>query len=187
MAKVDGNDLTLGLRGKFGDQFVFRKSGKMTVATKRSAPTGAPTEKQVLQRERFRMATLYARRCMLHPELKADYEAISSAANMGAFAAAVRDYLKPIAISEIALNGYNGEADWPIGIVVNDVLKVKTLKVTITDVSGSILESGEATRSGSSSGHTYVTTVPIPDVSGVTIRVEAKDRPGNSTSSEVTL
>ena len=187
MAKVDGNDLTLGLRGKFGDQFVFRKSGKMTVATKRSAPTGAPTEKQLRQRERFRRATLYAKQSMLNPELKADYQAISSAANMGAFAAAVHDYLKPIAISDIVLNGYNGQADWPIGIVVNDVLKVKTLKVTITDVSGSILESGEATRSGSSSGHTYVTTVPIPDVSGVTIRVEAKDRPGNSTSSEVTL
>ena len=35
MACIDKNDLTLGLRGKFGDQFVFRKYRNRTIALRR--------------------------------------------------------------------------------------------------------------------------------------------------------
>ena len=79
MAYVDGNDITLGLRGKFGQQFVFRKFGNGTIATRKPQPSGSNTPAQQGHRERFRLATFYAKQCMMRPDLKAEYEAIAKA------------------------------------------------------------------------------------------------------------
>ena len=52
MARIDKNDLTLGLRGKFGDQFLFRKYRNRTIALRRFGPGGVTTEAQRQQREK---------------------------------------------------------------------------------------------------------------------------------------
>jgi hypothetical protein len=188
MAQVDDNDLTLGLRGKIGKQLVFRKLGKATIASRRSRPGVALTEKQLAHREDFRLATLYAKRSLMKPELKEEYQAIARAKHLSsAFAEAVADYLKPIEIQGILTESYDGKADFHLPIVVGDRYKIKTMKVTITDASGALVETGEAAMNTSSSGFTYVTTVTVQDPVGLTIKVEATDRPGNVVVHEVTL
>jgi hypothetical protein len=188
MAQVNDNDLTLGLRGKFGKQFIFRKHGKKTIAVRRFAPSGAKTDAQIDHREKFRLATLYAKRSLLQPALKAEYEAIARAKeSASAFAAAVGDYLSPVAIDTVHTATYHGEIGFPIGVVLNDVYKVKTIKVTLVNSSGAVVESGPATRAEGASGYTYTTTVAVPDISGLTIKVEVTDRPGNIVTEEVIL
>jgi hypothetical protein len=188
MARVDENDVTLGLRGKFGKQFVFRKFLNRTIAVRKSRPTGGNTQAQSEHRDQFRLATLYAKRCLLQPALKAEYELIARATDqVSAFAAAVGDYLKPVAITAVVTVTYKGEAGYPLGILVNDLFKVKTMKVTISDAAGNILESGDAMLSEGAVGYTYITTVSIPDVTGLVIKVEVTDRPGNIVAQEVTL
>lgn len=187
MARIDGNDLTLGLRGKFGKQFVFRKYKGRTIATRKADPSGVTTENQSAHRERFRLATVYARRCMMQPELKAEYEEMARATdNAGPFAAAVGDFLTPVSIAGIITASYKGEIGFPISIHVSAVFKVKTLKVTLTDADGTIVESGDAVL-GDAANYTYLTTVAVPDIAGLKIKAEVTDRPGNAASREVTL
>jgi hypothetical protein len=188
MAHVDENDVTLGLRGRFGKQFVFRKVGGRTIVSRRSKPTGGNTVRQVDQREKFRLASLYAKRCLLQPALKEEYEAMARAMGINsAFPAALGDFLNPVQIREIVTVTYAGEIGYPLAILVSDVLKVKTMTVVIMDADGDIIESGPAIRAEGAVGFTYVTTVAIPVIAGVKIRVEVKDRPGNTVSQEVAL
>src|SRR5690606_13237712 len=115
-----------------------------------------------------------------------DYEKFGGAIGTSAFAAAVKDYLKPIEIQDVLTANYDGQAGFPITIVVKDVLKVKSMLVTITDDDGNVIESGEASAMSGAPGFSYVTKVNIPDISGHTIKIEATDRPGKSVTHEVT-
>lgn len=188
MALVDDNDMTLGLRGKVGKQFVFRKFGRKTVAVRKSAPTGKATEKQLLHRQRFRAAAHYAKLSLLVPELHEQYSAIAKIRDYpSVFIAAVGDYLKPAQITEIITAPYQGNVGDPVTIIMNDNFKVKIMKVTIISPDGEVMESGEAALAPENGGFTYVATVGVSDVSGHSIKVEVTDRPGNSVTKTVTL
>jgi hypothetical protein len=188
MARIDGNDLTLGLRGKFGKQFVFKKFKNRTIAVRKADPSGITTELQTDHRSRFRLAAVYAKRSLLIPELKAEYEAMAKATdNTSAFAAAVFDFLKSVSITGILTATYSGEVGFPITITVSDLFKVKTMTVTLTDRDGTVIESGSAELLSTSVNYSYITTVSIPNISGLKIKVEITDRPGNTDMHEVTL
>jgi hypothetical protein len=188
MAQVDENDLTTGLRGKFGDQFVFRKFGDRTIAYKMRRQAESSTEKQLLHREKFRLAASYAKQSLLMPEMKAEYEAIARAKrNTTVFATAVADFLKPVTITDILIAPYKGEVCFLLTVAVNDIFKVKKMKVIISNADGAVLESGDAIGGNDSSGYSYITTAFIPDVKGVTIKAEVIDRPGNVVVKEVKL
>jgi hypothetical protein len=155
---------------------------------KKSAPPGRETVKQRQHREWFRLATLYAKRCLLQPEMKAEYEAIARAKeNPSPFAAAIWDYLNSISITDVITRTYQREGGFPLSILVNDIVKVKTMKVTIIDRGGKILETGDAWHSEGSTGYTYVTKGTAPIGAGIVIQVEVTDRPGNIVMEEVML
>jgi hypothetical protein len=188
MARIEGNDLTLGLRGKFGKQFVFRKYKARTIASRKAEPTASTTDAQLEHRAKFRLAAAYARRAMLNPELKAEYEAMSRAHdNSSAFAAAVADYLKPVTITGILTQEYHGELGFPLAITVSDIFKIKTMKITLTDRDGNILDSGSAQLLPEYANYVFTTAVAVPDITGLSIKVEVTDRPGNIAVHEVTL
>ncbi len=187
MAKIGQNDLTLGLRGRFGMQFQFRRYRNQTIALRHYEITQRNTDAQLQHREKFRLAAAYAKRSLLVPELKADYEKFGSAIGTSAFAAAVKDYLKPIEIQDVLTANYDGQAGFPLTIMVNDVFKVKSMSVTISDLVGNVVESGEASIMAGSSGYSYLTQVDIDDIAGHTIKVEATDRPGKTVTHQVTL
>lgn len=189
MAHVDDNDITLGLRGRIGKQIVFRKFGNKTIVSKRPKRSSKPpTEGQLLHREKFIIAANYATRSLLQPELKAEYEAIArTMENTSAFAAALADFVKVIEIKEIVAQFYNGEAGFPLPVIVSDLYKVKTMKVTMTDAGGNTIETGEATLANGESGYKYITTTSIADITGVKVKVEVTDRPGKVVVKEIVL
>jgi hypothetical protein len=187
MAKIGQNDLTLGLRGRFGKQFQFRRYRNQTIALRHYEIRQRNTDAQLAHRAKFRLAAQYAKGCLLVPELKAEYEKYGSAIESTAFAAAVKDFLTPIEIQDVLTASYDGQAGFPITIVVKDVFKVKSMLVTITDDDGNVVESGEASEVPGSPGFSYITKVSIPDVAGHTIKVEATDRPGKTVMNQVTF
>ncbi|HEY0771320.1 MAG TPA: hypothetical protein VGD31_13400, partial [Sphingobacteriaceae bacterium] len=136
---------------------------------------------------RFRMATRYARNSFLIPEVKAHYEAVARMKrNTTPFGVAVGDFLSPVAITSVITRDYRGQVADSIAITVNDVFKVKMMKVIITDANGGILEDGDATRVGNGSCFEYSCKCSIPDVEEVTITVRVTDWPGNVVIEEVT-
>jgi hypothetical protein len=187
MARIEGNDLTLGLRGKFGKQFVFRKYKSRTIATRKGETVDRRTADQLEHRERFRLAAMYAKRALKNPELKAAYEAIAEATESNTFAAAVTDYLKSIIIIGVMAEEYDGQIGFPLTFNVDDPYKVKTMKITLTDAGSTLIESGNASLTGQSIHYSYVTTKAIPDISGLKVKIEVTDRPGKVVIKEVTL
>jgi hypothetical protein len=176
MAYVDGNDLTLGLRGSFGKQFIFRRFGKKTIASRRSVYAVSRSEAQQRHRERFRLATLYAKRCVAHPETKAEYENIARVTDKwSAFATAVGDYLVPVSVERIDISHFTGRSGSPVFVAVNDRYKVRTIVVTVTTMSGDVIERGHATFV---SGNEYVYKTVTSELSDVVVKVEVADRPG---------
>ena len=186
MAYVDQNDIIVGLRGKFGKQFIFRRFGDRTIAVRRTNPVQPNTEKQLRHRERFRLAARYARNSFLLPDLKAHYEAVARVKrNTTPFAVAVGDYLAPGTITKIITNDYHGNSGDRIFIVVNDVFKVKSMRIAITDATGSIIETGNATRHDGASTFEYLGTTTIPGFAGMSLKVEVTDWPGKKDEMQV--
>ena len=70
--------LTAGLRGTVGGTLVFRRLNGETVVAAALVPSSKqPSEGQVMQRERFRLASLYAKRAFNDPELRVEYELVA--------------------------------------------------------------------------------------------------------------
>jgi len=72
MARVKNNIATLGLEGMLGKQLIFRQvNGKTVVSIRSTKPPGPPTEKQLANRERFRLAREWAKEQLKDPEIAA--------------------------------------------------------------------------------------------------------------------
>jgi hypothetical protein len=134
------------------------------------------SEAQQRHRERFRLATLYAKRCVAHPETKAEYENIARVTDKwSAFATAVGDYLVPVSVERIDISHFTGRSGSPVFVAVNDRYKVRTIVVTIKSMSGDVIERGHATFV---SGNEYVYKTVTSELSDVVVKVEVTDRPG---------
>jgi hypothetical protein len=95
--------------------------------------------------------------------------------------------LKATQITEIITSSFQGEIGNPVLIRVNDLFKVKNMKVTLTNLMGEVIESGNAVLAPEHAAYAYIATVRIPDIAGITIKVEVTDRPGNLVTKSVTL
>jgi hypothetical protein len=97
MAKVIGNDITIGLSGKFGKLFVFRVVRGKTYAC--HAPCKPDKRKETAAqrhtRTTFRKATHWAKVAMLNPEKKKYYEELARTWDLtNAYTAAVKDFMR---------------------------------------------------------------------------------------------
>ena len=75
MAEVKKNPFTKGLSGAVGDYMVFRRVGKQTIVSTTPVYSGVVSDKQKAVRERFQMATIYAKSVTHDPTLKEEYDA----------------------------------------------------------------------------------------------------------------
>ena len=96
MARVDDNPLTIGLRGKFGDMFVFRRMNGKTFASR--APGKQDKKKETVPqrktRANFRDAALWAKATLSNPEKKAYIQKRAKMLELpNAYTAAVKEYL----------------------------------------------------------------------------------------------
>ena len=175
--------LTAGLRGTVGGTLVFRKlNGETVVAAAPGPRSKQPTEGQMIQRERFRLASLYAKRATSDPELRVEYELVAKAKKLpSARAAAIADYFRS---PEILNAKFSTD---PSGIIiveaiVVDYLRVKSVTISVNAPDGSALETGNGVLGIDNQTWTYQVQNSADLVAGARFDLAATDLPGNVTT-----
>jgi hypothetical protein len=187
MSNSKDNVITRQLHGKFGDQVIVRtRYGKSYTATFPKTKGKAPGAAQQQTRDRFRMATQWAKVALSDP---GQLEAYKAKAKNGitAFVAAINDFLRPPRVSEILYSGYNGHAGDKILVSAFDDFHVKEVSLKITDPSGTMIEQGPCQPDENSMYWQFTATVAVPTLTGVKITAIAIDNPGHAGASFVTL
>jgi hypothetical protein len=95
MAKVKLNPVFAEISGTVGG-FVFKRSrkGEAILSRHPGKSNAEPSEAQKAQRERFKLATAYAKAALTDPDVRAIYEDRAAAEGQSAFALARMDYFK---------------------------------------------------------------------------------------------
>lgn len=187
MGKSKANYAITGLSGKVGKIFVYRQRGGETIVATPPVRTAPPTPKQIQQQTKFAQAAAYARNALLDPTLKEAYTTeAKKRRNVSPYNMAMTDFLRPPQITKVDHSAYTGDtSDQKIIIEVADAFKVVSVKVKITAANSSPLEEGTATLVKGK--WEYTTTANNATLTGSKITLTATDRPGNTTTKEITL
>lgn len=189
MSKSRNNPLTEGLSGKLGKTLVFRNVGGETVLSVAPRPqSGAPTEQQLAHRNKFRMAAAYASGQLGDPAAMTLYKEVAKRKQYkSARTLAVADFFNAPVITLVDASAYTGAIGTKILVHAEDDLEVKAVSIDVVNAAGVSVEIGMAIQRGKSSVWEYTATVENTVLAGAKIVVKAIDRPGNSTTKEVTL
>jgi len=172
-----------GLSGGMGDWVYQMRNGK-TILGMKPINNKEPSEAQLAQRERFRLAAAYAKFAMADEATRAFYEPIAQQRDIPFYALAIGDFLQGPSIKPLDLSGYKGRIGDPIYITTKDNIGVVDVNVELTRTDGSNIERGKAVETGARSGKwVYTATVPISLGTDIFIEAEGFDRPGSRTVS----
>ncbi|WP_454948719.1 hypothetical protein [Capnocytophaga leadbetteri] len=187
MATTKNNVIVKGASGKFGRQIVFSQRAGKTIMSKPPLRTAPPTTKQKEQQAKFARAAAYAKNALLDPTLKEAYTTeAKKRQDVSPYNMAMTDYLRPPQITHVDYSAYTGDASGEkIFIEAADAFKITTMKVKITAANNSTLEEGNATLVNGK--WEYTTTATNTTLTGSKITLTATDRPGNTTTKEITL
>jgi len=182
MAKSFDNEVMAGASGRVGKMLVFRQRGDQTVIARkpRKRRDGKPFSQDQLQMQnRFLDASLYARKAIENPELKAAYQAKANV-NQTAYNVAFKDYFTAPTVRRLDDRAYTGVVGDLLSILIKDVLKVTEVMVEIQDEEGALVEAGYA-ESVDSQGIEwfYTATVNNENYSGSSFSISMVDTPGN--------
>ena len=187
MAKTRTNMITKGYHGKVGDQFVLRRRGnKSVLGALPDMENVKSTTAQVDQRKRFTGAVAYAKNALQDPNLKQVYETRATKEKT-AFNIAVADFLTKPWIDQIDATAYNGNTGDKILVIAADNAKIDTVRISINDSNGTMLESGQCVYDAISTNWTYTATTAQTPVTGHKIVAAARDLPGHVTEKELVL
>ena len=175
--------LTVGLRGTIGGTLVFRRLNGETVVAAAPAPSSKQaSESQVLHRERFRLASHYAKRALNDADLRVEYELVARLKKLpSARAAAIADYFRSPEILNAKVSTEQTGAVIVEAIVV-DYLRVKSVTISVNAPEGTVLETGNAVLGVDNQTWTYQVQVSAGLVAGVRFDITATDLPGNVSS-----
>ena len=185
MAKSKNNVVTHGLSGKVGDMLVFRqRAGKTIVGRVPVKSTVEPSSKQLLVQEKFHDGAVYAKSAIANPATKAFYEA-GAADGQTAYNRALADYCVSPEIKLVDVTGYAGAIGDLILVKATDNFMVKSVKVTIEKLDGTLIEKGDAVQDASNGiKWLYTATTVNAVVTGIKVIATASDVPGNTTQKE---
>ena len=175
MAKIRNNIITQGLSGSLGNQIVFRagRGGQTIVATMPS--TGREfNASQLAHQEAFRQAIAYAKSA----KEEAVYLTKAQGTTMTAFNAAVADWFNKPQVLEIDAEAWTGNISQVIRVKAQDDTFIASVKVTIKDNNGSVVEQGNAVQADGLWWHYTTSTLAQGGSFNITAVVE--DLPGNS-------
>jgi hypothetical protein len=178
MAKQSNNVVTHGLTGKIGDLLVFRVRDGKTVISKVPQKRKFDSEQQKEQQRKFQRAVLYARLAMSDPETGEAYKK-SAGKGQTAYNVAVADFFHAPDIQNIDVSGYAGNPGDTVRIRVSDNFMVKSVRVTITNADGTLVEEGAAVPDAVGYIWTYAATSANDCLEGDRIEITASDLPGN--------
>lgn len=184
MAYIKQNIIMNGVAGTIAKQMTLRvRKGKTIMSAKRGPDTVPPTELQLDARNKFEDALMYAAEAITDPVKKLMYAAAAKG-GQSAYNAAFRDATMPPKIVLVDTAAYNGMVGDIVAIAVRDVVRVRSVKVTILSSAGVELEQGEAVAGKGDAHWNYTATATNPALPGTRILITATDLPGNSTDGE---
>ena len=130
MAKIIKNSLFYGFRGKFGNDFVLRTSrnGKTILAACPVKSNKPPSERQQAVRNKFRMATLYAKEAIHNPAL-CEFYVPYLAEGESLYQLAVKDFLKAPVILMINCDSLSIDRGGTILVFVKN--DYETVRITV--------------------------------------------------------
>lgn len=187
MAIIEGNPFVQGARGMVMNQIVYRQRDGKTILSAKPKKSDKPlTDKQKAQHSRLNEGNKYAERVKADEVLFEIYQA-EATASLSWHNRAVKDYLEAPVIEDVLVKGFTGKAGDTIVIYAFDNFSIASVKVTITDSEGNILEAGEANVEIDNGKYVYRLKADIPTEKGVKLKAEARDLPGNVTVCEHVL
>jgi hypothetical protein len=145
MAQVELNDLIKGFSGSVG-KVVFRTYRGKTYMTQRPSKPKTESEGQRNTRDKFKLATEYAKKMMKDPDRKAYYaKKAKKLALPNAYTAAITDYMRKPEIQRIDATKYNGKPGDQITILASKKdFKIDRVNVIVTSPDDVVLEQGSA-------------------------------------------
>jgi hypothetical protein len=178
MARVDTSALLDTTHGRIGEVVVKHyKYGKVMTRVPRMDHI-IPSEKQLLNRQRWREGAAYYQLVKASPELCLCYAGKVQETGYALSAITNRDFFNPPTVSKIDFCGFNGAAGSKIRIHAHDDFAVVAMDVTLRDATGAVIESGPAYVEAND-----VWFYPVHNAIGLktpfTVEAVAKDMPGN--------
>ncbi len=127
------------------DEMMFRTvRGKVIAFRKPDLSKVVYSEKQIAVRERFKEAADYGKGVMNDEDVRQMYEVVAQERGMPIFAVMVADYFNAPVITKVNTDAYTGQANQVIQVTARDDFGVARVHVKISDLSGTIIESGDA-------------------------------------------
>jgi hypothetical protein len=182
MAKVTLNPVLMAIQGKVGDLVFKRFEGEEIVAKMPDRTGIVPSDNQLAQMEKFRLAALYGKAALADTQTRTPYEEASARKGVPVFALTVGDFLNAPAADEIDLAGYSGKSGEVIRVHASDDIEVSGVIVAIRAQGGTVLEEVAAVWNTASGYWAYTTTTSLTQGQAVSIEVSATDRPGHKTT-----
>ena len=183
MAESKNNYVMFGMSGKLGKLLIFRQRGGKTFAMAVPNRTSAFSEEQLEVQSKFKEAATWARGILLNPENRKFYNS-QATGGQSAFNMAIADWFTDPEIKEIDTIDYTGVTGSVIKIQVADIIKVQSVKISITSASGTLLEEGSAVFDANSQQWLYTAVQNNATPVGTLIKATATDKPGTSHSLE---
>jgi hypothetical protein len=188
MAVSKNNPLTHGASGMIGNTMVFRSwNGKTYIYNRPKKPTKQSAQ-QKENRQKFKMATLFAKAMMKDPAKKSEYQTIAKKQKLpNAYTAAITEYMRKPEIRNVDTNAYSGKENQEIKIQARKKgFEVEVVEVIIVNENGEVVEQGKALKTNTGEW-SFNTTKKVIDSKTVTIRVRARERTGNYVDKKLSL
>ncbi|MGB3181274.1 MAG: hypothetical protein WBB45_07780 [Cyclobacteriaceae bacterium] len=164
---------------------VYRQRAGATIVGGRPSPSSTPaTESQLAHRERFNMATVYAKLALQSEQLGPQYREAASG-RVSAYNVAVRDKMTPPSIDGVMMDDYTGAAGSRIYVVAHDDFALKSVTVSIQNQFGAVQQEGEATIAEDRGAYVYELTADVTGTGLVVVKIIAEDLAGNQTEYQV--
>ena len=190
MGKVLGNVATRGFSGKVGKTLVFR-DGPTDVTYVAAAPKPSkklPTAAQESQKDKFRLASLFAARVAADVNLWKEYEAMAKIKDYRTTRNfIIADYFDVPRIWDFDFEQYTGQPGSVITVLVSCLLRAKKVKFVIYNPDGTELENGDASPETNNQTWTYTTTSTNEALIGSRIVAKALKMSGGVSSEEITI
>ncbi|WP_295116384.1 hypothetical protein [uncultured Chitinophaga sp.] len=183
MSNSRTNAITYGMSGKFGNQFVLRDGVLCQMPKKKK---GKKSEKQQKANDNFLLAARYAKAAIDDPLQKEVYQAKASA-KKNAYNLAMSDAFHAPRILAVKTMDYSGEAGSRLLFSIVDDFRVQSVKVSIYNAAGDLLEEGVATQENGQADWQYLVKQGGHSPTGGKVLVKATDLPGNETEREFLL
>src|SRR4051812_30252705 len=132
MASITLHKFIERIRGQFGDIVVKKMNGHMFIAKppdRSNIPP--PTQAQIDVRNRFALASAYAKGALQDPVSRQFYEALGKAKGLPTISAAASDFLKPPVVGLVDTGAYHGRTGDKITILATDDAAVVSVDVVI--------------------------------------------------------